>query len=96
MMISRFNRRPLAAALSLALVTALPACASNPASTSANQQSASSMSAQSANPFFAKSTLELQYPQFDKIKDSDFGPAFDRGMAEQLKEVEAIISNPAA
>ena len=28
-------------------------------------------------PFFADSPLPLHYPQFDKIKDSDFAPAFD-------------------
>ncbi|MDO5610083.1 MAG: M3 family metallopeptidase [Pseudomonadota bacterium] len=87
----------MAGALSLAIATTLGAAASsavfaaNPAAPAAR-----SASAQAANPFFAKSPLELQYPQFDKIKDSDFGPAFDRGMAEQLKEVEAITSNPAA
>jgi peptidyl-dipeptidase Dcp len=31
-------------------------------------------------------TAPLHYPQFDKIKDSDFAPAFDAGMAQQLKE----------
>jgi peptidyl-dipeptidase Dcp len=49
-----------------------------------------------ANPFFADSPLPLHYPQFDKIKDIDFGPAFDRGMAEELAEIEAIANNPAA
>jgi peptidyl-dipeptidase Dcp len=48
------------------------------------------------NPFFAESPLPLHYPQFDKIQDSHFGPAFDAGMAEQLKEVDAIANNPAA
>ena len=38
-----------------------------------------------ADPFAADSPLPLHYPQFDKIKDSDFAPAFDRGMAEQLQ-----------
>lgn len=56
----------------------------------------STQTAQAANPFFAESPLPLHYPQFDKIKDSDFAPAFDAGMAEQLKEVDAIANNPAA
>jgi peptidyl-dipeptidase Dcp len=42
------------------------------------------------NPLLAPSTLPLQYPPFDAIKDSDFGPAFDRGMAAHLVEIEAI------
>ena len=47
-----------------------------------------------ANPFFAPSPLPLHYPQFDRIRDSDFAPAFDAGMAAQLGEVRAIAENP--
>ncbi|MEJ1962325.1 MAG: M3 family metallopeptidase [Gammaproteobacteria bacterium] len=50
--------------------------------------------AQTANPFFAESPLPFHYPQFDRIKDSDFAPAFDTGMTEQLEEVDAIANNP--
>jgi len=50
--------------------------------------------AKAANPFFSLSPLPLHYPQFDLIKDSHFAPAFDAGMAEQLKEVDAIANNP--
>jgi peptidyl-dipeptidase Dcp len=46
-----------------------------------------------ANPFFAESPLPLHFPQFDQIKDSDYAPAFDRGMADQLQEVDAIADN---
>lgn len=49
-----------------------------------------------ANPFEKASTLPLEAPPFDKIKNSDYLPAFDAGMKEQLKEVEAIANNPAA
>src|SRR5271168_4998147 len=48
------------------------------------------------NPFYAKSTLPFQAPPFDKIKDSDYQPAIEAGMAEQLKEMKAIADNPAA
>ena len=47
------------------------------------------------NPFYAPSTLPFQAPPFDKIKDSDYQPAIDAGMAQQIKEVEAIANNPA-
>ena len=47
------------------------------------------------NPFYAPSTLPFHAPLFDKIKDSDYQPAIDAGMAEQRKEVEAIAENPA-
>ncbi|MEE7567303.1 M3 family metallopeptidase, partial [Xanthomonas sp. Kuri4-3] len=56
---------------------------------------AAAQAATQANPFFAESPLPLHYPQFDKIRDADFAPAFDAGMAEQLKEVQAIADNPA-
>jgi peptidyl-dipeptidase Dcp len=48
-----------------------------------------------ANPFAAPSTLPFQMPDFSAIKDSDFAPAFDAGMAEQRREVAAIADNPA-
>ena len=48
-----------------------------------------------SNPFYAPSTLPFQAPPFDKIKDSDYQPAIDAGMAQQLKEVDAIANNPA-
>ena len=47
------------------------------------------------NPFYAASTLPYQAPPFDKIKDSDYQPAFDAGMAEQRKEIDAIANNSA-
>jgi len=48
------------------------------------------------NPFYAESTLPFHVPPFDKIKDSDYQPAIDAGMAEQIKEVNVIAQNPAA
>ncbi len=47
------------------------------------------------NPFFAPSTLPFQAPPFDKIKDDDYQPAIEAGMAEELKEIQAIADNPA-
>jgi peptidyl-dipeptidase Dcp len=47
------------------------------------------------NPFFAPSSLPFQSPPFDKIKDSDYQPAMEAGMAEQRKEIQAIADNPA-
>ncbi|HEX4029921.1 MAG TPA: M3 family metallopeptidase [Terracidiphilus sp.] len=48
-----------------------------------------------SNPFYAPSTLPFQAPPFDKIKDSDYQPAIDAGLAQQLKETDAIANNPA-
>ncbi len=47
------------------------------------------------NPFYAASTLPFQAPPFDRIKDSDYQPAIEAGMAEQLKEMRAIADDPA-
>jgi peptidyl-dipeptidase Dcp len=49
-----------------------------------------------ANPFFAPSTLPFQAPPFDKIKDEDFQPAMEAGMAQEEAEIEAIANNPDA
>ena len=46
------------------------------------------------NPLLKESTLDFHYPPFDKIRDEHFAPAFERGMAEQLKEIAPIASNP--
>ncbi|MGE5322269.1 MAG: peptidyl-dipeptidase Dcp [Actinomycetota bacterium] len=48
------------------------------------------------NPFYAPSTLPFHAPPFDKIKDEDYQPAIEAGIAEQLKETKAIADNPAA
>jgi peptidyl-dipeptidase Dcp len=48
-----------------------------------------------SNPFYAASTLPFQAPPFNKITDSDYQPAIEAGMAQQLLEVRAIADNPA-
>ena len=45
------------------------------------------------NPLLTESTLPFHYPPFDKIKDADYEPAFEQGMAEQIKEIGAIANN---
>lgn len=49
-----------------------------------------------SNPFYAPSSLPFHAPPFDKIKDEDFPPAIEAGMAEQKKEIEGIAGNPDA
>ena len=46
------------------------------------------------NPFFAPSSLPFQAPPFDKIKDEDYQPAMEAGMAEERKEVQAMADDP--
>lgn len=50
----------------------------------------------SANPFFEKSSLSFEAPDFSKIKDVDFKPAMLEGMKQQLAEMQQIADNPEA
>ncbi|XQA72570.1 peptidyl-dipeptidase Dcp [Xanthomonas sacchari] len=82
----------LAAAISLALAacsgkesTPVPAA---PAAPAAAQPAAA------ANPLLTPSTLPFQAPPFDKIKDSDYLPAFEEGMKQHLAEIRKIADNP--
>ncbi|MCH2447248.1 MAG: M3 family metallopeptidase [Candidatus Marinimicrobia bacterium] len=50
----------------------------------------SKIEATGTNPFYQESTLYFKYPPFDKIKNAHYAPAFGKGMAEQLVEIEAI------
>ncbi len=47
------------------------------------------------NPFYAPSTLPFHAPPFDRIKDGDYQPAIEAGMAQQLAEIERIANNSA-
>jgi len=80
---SRMNRRTFLAASSAAaaVTAALPAFARDA----------------SPNPLLNKWAGKYGgVPPFDKIKVSDFKPAIEQGIAENLREVDAIANNPAA
>ena len=69
--------RSLAACFAASVVLAAPAVAAIDA----------------GNPFAQASPLPFQYPQFDKIRNEHYGPAFEEGMREQAAEIEAIANN---
>jgi peptidyl-dipeptidase Dcp len=48
-----------------------------------------------ANPFYAPSALPFHAPPFDRIKDEDYQPAIEAGMAQQLAEIERISNESA-
>ena len=48
------------------------------------------------NPFTERSTLPAELPPFAEIRDEDYEPAFERGMADQMVEVAAIVAEPEA
>ena len=47
-----------------------------------------------SNPFMHASVLPFQAPDFKKIKDSDFAPAFEKGLKEYMSEIDSIANNP--
>jgi peptidyl-dipeptidase Dcp len=92
-------KHPVALALAIALSGSVAACSdagSDKKGAASAQSQADAAVAADGNPFFSESPLPLHYPPFDKIGDADFAPGFDRGMAEQLKEIDAIAGNAAA
>jgi len=51
---------------------------------------------ESENPFFNEFKTPYGVPPFDKIKFDHYQPALEEGMRRQIKEIEAIASNPKA
>jgi peptidyl-dipeptidase Dcp len=47
------------------------------------------------NPLFNTSQLDFSYPEFDKVSAEHYLPAFERGMTEQLAEMEIIANQKA-
>lgn len=48
------------------------------------------------NPLLSESALPFGAPQFDKIKTSDYLPAFQQAIASGKAEIDAIVANPDA
>ncbi|MBC8345967.1 MAG: M3 family metallopeptidase [Candidatus Marinimicrobia bacterium] len=44
----------------------------------------------SQNPFYTESPLYMKFPQFDHITNEHYGPAFEKGMADHMAEIDAI------
>jgi len=62
--------------------------------TACNHKNAEDDGAFSAsNPFFKPSKLPFEAPAFDQIKNSDFKPALEAGMKQQLAEINSIANN---
>jgi len=81
----------------------LGACASAPSQThpaspavATAPPAVAAPAAVAANALMHESTLAYQLPPFDQIHDADFAPAFDAGMAEHRREIDAIIHQTGA
>src|SRR5437870_774829 len=72
------------------------AASANAAPVPKKARATASVTLAASNPFAKPSTLQLQTPDFSRIRDSDYLPAILAGMAEQKREVLAIANNPAA
>ena len=46
-----------------------------------------------SNPFYNESTLAFQAIPFDRITNEDFNPAFNKGMNEQIEEINKIANS---
>ncbi|MCQ3830296.1 M3 family metallopeptidase [Microbulbifer elongatus] len=85
-------------------IVAMTACSESPESVvdkekqvtageNAQVTAESSATSNENNPLLKASTLQYQAPDFSKIKDEHFEPAFEQGMREHLQEIEAIATN---
>ena len=81
------------------LLAALAACSGEdqaPVPDSGVEPEAAAEVQVAGNPFFVESPHYFNFPPFDLIANEHYQPAFERGMAEQIAEVEAIASQEAA
>jgi peptidyl-dipeptidase Dcp len=72
------------------LLLLLAACTSN----STQKNSMENAKDLASNPFMQASVLPFQAPDFSKINDSDFAPAFEEGFKEHLAEIDSVANNP--
>ena len=89
---NRIHSYFLGAASLAVLATCVAQAAPAPAAPAAQASPAFAPS----NPFAAVSDLPLHAPPFDRIKDSDYQPAIEEGMRQQIAEIETIANNPEA
>ena len=78
--------------LMIALVTVLGVAVLGCRGGDFDDSGAASDAVSDVNPFFTESELPFSLPPFDRIEDRHYRPAFERGMADHLDEVEAIAS----
>lgn len=88
-------------ALAVGIALTLTACGGDKENATTSQSSVTPTEIQQTtgpqlstdNPFYAPSTLPYLAPDFTKIKDEHYQPAFEVGIAEHANEVTAIANN---
>ena len=84
------------ASLTLAGCATMPTDRMNSAGTTAGTSDYRADIPQATGYFASDSTLPLKAPDFTKVSEADYAPAFAQGMAIQRAEVAAIADSPAA
>ncbi|HET9032817.1 MAG TPA: M3 family metallopeptidase [Dokdonella sp.] len=87
-------RLTLTAALALSLGAASPVLAADGDAAKEAKSDSGKLETKTVNPFFAPSPLPFHFPQFDKIHNEDYKPAFEKGMRDSEAEILAIANNP--
>ena len=64
----------------------------NPTTNPVPAPTATSNTLPPSNPLYSASPLQYQAPPFDRIKDTDFQPAIEEGMRQDLADMEAIAN----
>ena len=78
--------------LTLAVLVFLSACnAITPPAAPVTLKTEMSTPVATSNPLFKPSTLPYQLPAFDQIRNADIAAALEAGMAEQRREINAIL-----
>ena len=89
--------------VALSVVLALSGCSdkaktesqtSSAVETPASQNETASSTKPVNNPFFKKYNTPFEIPPFSQIKDEHYMPAFEKGMAEHLAEIDKIVNSP--
>jgi peptidyl-dipeptidase Dcp len=85
---------PLAIALAAAMA-GLASCATTPPPGAPASGAGAAVDGTYSGPFATVSTLPYHAPDFSKIQDADYIPAFDEAIRRQRAEVAAIAADPA-
>lgn len=78
------------------LMTTAALAIATPALAAPSKSAAPTAAMAATNPFAKPSSLPYQTPDYARIKDSDYLPAFIAGMAQNKREIDAITNQKAA
>ena len=78
------------------LMTSAALAIATPALAAPSKPAAPTAAMAASNPFAKPSSLPYQTPDYARIKDSDYLPAFIAGMAQNKREIDAITNQKAA